>query len=213
MYLKKLSIFIYIKVEKMVKLNKIYTRTGDDGETGLGDGSRIPKHSARVTAYGDIDELNAAIGVVITAIPINNSNQSMVTTLKKVQNQLFDLGADLCVAPDANEKEGQRLRVPPSYTKELEINIDTLNKNLTPLTSFVLPGGEKESALLHQARTIARRAERSITALNATEVVNYHVLTYINRLSDLLFVMARAANAQGELGDILWKPGEGLESD
>ena len=197
----------------MVKLNKIYTRTGDSGKTGLGNGDRVDKHAARVTAYGDVDELNAVIGVAIATMSSNKADKDMVKILQKIQNELFDLGADLCVPSEIDEQKGQRLRITTEYTNRLESSIDLLNEPLSPLTSFILPGGAQESALLHQARTIARRAERAITELYKKEQINQHILKYINRLSDLLFVMARAANTYRQHTDILWKPGDDLKSN
>ncbi len=190
----------------MVKLNKIYTRTGDDGETGLGDGTRVPKHGARVSAYGDVDEANAAIGVALVAIEAESGTTDVASLLRTVQNDLFDLGADLCVpdsdAPDAPEA----LRITDAQVEALEQAIDQFNAELAPLKSFVLPGGSAAAAHLHQARTIARRAERSVTALAAREKVNPTAIAYINRLSDLLFVLARRANGNGA-DDVLWVPG------
>jgi cob(I)alamin adenosyltransferase len=186
----------------MVVLNRIYTRTGDDGTTALGDGSRRPKHDPRIAAYGAIDELNAAIGV---ARLHTAALGEIDAALAAVQNDLFDLGADLCVP----EKKGarERLRVAASQVDYLEAAIEKLNANLAPLTSFVLPGGTPAAAYLHLARTICRRAERQISELAAApaERVNPVTLHYVNRLSDYLFVAARAANTNG---DVLWSPGQ-----
>lgn len=191
----------------MVKLNKIYTRTGDKGETGLGDGTRLPKHALRVSAYGDVDETNAVLGLVIVALQSAGPDKAgLIPTLTRIQNDLFDLGADLCVPEQENEEPGSSLRVTTLQVQALESNIDTLNAGLDPLTSFVLPGGSAAAAHLHHGRTVARRAERTITALASEDVVNHQALQYINRLSDLLFVMARYANKGGN-GDVMWKPG------
>ena len=181
----------------MVFLSRIYTRSGDHGETGLGDGTRVTKASARVTAYGEVDELNAVLGLVACHA---SAEQELVRT---IQNDLFDVGADLCVpATD----DGGALRVRPEQTTRLEQEIDRRNERLQPLRSFVLPGGTPAAAWLHLARTVCRRAERSVVALMQSEPVNPHVLAYLNRLSDLLFVMARVANGDGQ-GDVLWEPG------
>jgi cob(I)alamin adenosyltransferase len=184
----------------MVKLDKIYTRGGDAGETSLGDGSRAPKYSTRIAAQGDIDETNAAIGLArLSADPA-----SMDDILSRVQNDLFDLGAD--VTRPGDDCEDGNLRIHPAQIDRLEQEIDDLNVGLEPLTSFVLRGGTPFAAALHFACTVARRAERTMTALAAAEAVNPHALKYINRLSDLLFVMARAANDGGK-SDVLWRPG------
>ncbi|MGD0642425.1 MAG: cob(I)yrinic acid a,c-diamide adenosyltransferase [Roseiarcus sp.] len=193
----------------MVRLNRIYTRTGDDGTTGLGDGGRRPKFDARVTAYGEVDEANCAIGLARLATGAGDDPRlaAIDATLARVQNDLFDLGADLC-APPAKDKADARLRVAPSQIERLEREIDALNADLRPLRSFVLPGGTPAAAALHQARAICRRAERSMVALAAIpgESVGAPALAYINRLSDYLFVAARAANDRGR-GDALWVPG------
>lgn len=195
----------------MVKLNKIYTRTGDSGETGLGDGSRVPKHALRVTAYGEVDEANAVIGLArtaLTTLPDDSGNDTagLDPVLLRIQNDLFDVGADLCVPETPDEEPGASLRVTESQVSSLETEIDRLNADLAPLTSFILPSGSLLAAHLHHARTVVRRAERAITALIEDEPVNSHALTYINRLSDLLFVMARVANNGGQT-DVLWTPG------
>jgi len=184
----------------MVRLNRIYTRTGDDGTTGLGDGSRLPKHHLRIAAYGTVDELSSTLGVVLA-----DGAGAFAELLRGIQNDLFDVGADLCV-PGA---EGEKLRVDPAYVDELEKAIDTANAPLAPLSSFVLPGGSALAARLHVARTVCRRAERLVSELAAREgagQVNPEVLRYLNRLSDLLFVLARAANDGGK-ADVLWEPG------
>ncbi len=192
----------------MVKLNKIYTRTGDDGTTGLGNGQRRPKFDARVSAYGEVDELNCVIGLarLATGVPHNSDLARIDATLARAQNDLFDLGADLCVPP--SDSEGVALRVTPAQVEGLERDIDTLNADLSPLLSFVLPGGGPAAAALHQARAVCRRAERAIVSLasHEGERVGEPALAYINRLSDYLFVAARYANRRGE-NDVLWVPG------
>lgn len=185
----------------MVTLSKIYTKTGDSGQTGLGDGSRISKAAPRITAIGAVDETNAAIGIARL-----DAEDEMDAMLARIQNDLFDLGADLCAPEDGRKAEG-RLRIAESQVERLEREIDTMNAALSPLTSFVLPGGTALAARLHLARTIARRAECAMVALAAEEKINEAALRYINRLSDHLFVMARAANNEG-MGDVLWVPGE-----
>ena len=192
----------------MVKLNKIYTRTGDDGTTGLVDGSRTPKHSARIDAIGAVDEANSAIGLAISAVP----DDAHRATLTRIQNDLFDLGADLATPKgslDGEEWEpGEMvLRMVQSQTDWLEAEIDRLNENLEPLTSFVLPGGSEASARTHVARASARNAERAVTALAEAEEVNPVASAYINRLSDLLFVLARVLNDNGT-ADVKWVPGQ-----
>ena len=187
----------------MVVLNKIYTRTGDDGGTALGDGSRVAKHSARVTAYGTTDETNACVGLARL-----HADGEMDAALSRIQNDLFDLGADLCrpdMAKDA-EAEYPPLRMAMSQVERLEAEIDAMNEDLSPLRSFVLPGGSALSANLHICRTTCRRAERLATELATLEEVNEAALKYLNRLSDWFFVASRAANANGE-GDVLWVPG------
>jgi cob(I)alamin adenosyltransferase len=186
---------------QMVFLSRIYTRSGDAGETGLGDGSRVSKCSPRVTAYGEVDELNAVLGLSACHAADNES------LLRTIQNDLFDVGADLCVPPGGSEA---RLRVRPEQTTRLEREIDRLNERLQPLNSFILPGGSVAAAWLHFARTVCRRAERAVVTLTQTEAVNPSVLVYLNRLSDLLFVMARVANRDGQ-GDVLWEPGKTRE--
>jgi cob(I)alamin adenosyltransferase len=185
----------------MVRLSRIYTKTGDSGETGLGDGSRTSKASWRVRAIGAVDETNAAIG--IARLDAEGDSDSM---LARIQNDLFDLGADLCVPEEGRKAEG-RLRVCEAQVERLEREIDAMNEALEPLTSFILPGGTALAARLHLARTIARRAEAAMVALAEQEQINPAAMRYINRLSDHLFVMARTANADG-MGDVLWKPGE-----
>jgi cob(I)alamin adenosyltransferase len=194
----------------MVRLNVIYTRTGDSGETGLGDGSRRPKSDARVAAMGDVDETNCAVGLarLATRGSANETLASIEAMLARVQNDLFDLGADLCLPRKVDEAPGAALRIAPSQVEALERAIDALNEGLEPLRSFVLPGGTAASAALHQARAVCRRAERSMVALASieSEDVGDAALAYINRLSDYLFVAARAANDDGR-ADVLWVPG------
>ena len=188
------------KGTEMVTLSRLYTRTGDGGMTRLGDMSQVPKTSPRISAYGCVDELNSVIGLARASGPGNDG------VLARVQNDLFDLGADLCV-PEADGEE-ERLRVQPGQVLFLEEQIDRLTRDLAPLRSFVLPGGRLPAAWLHLARTVCRRAERAAWRLAGQEPVGEPVLQYLNRLSDLLFAMARAANDGGE-SDVLWEPGKG----
>ena len=194
----------------MVRLNVIYTRTGDKGETGLGDGSRRPKYDSRIAAVGDVDETNCAIGLarLTTGASADAALAAIEPALARIQNDLFDLGADLCLPRGADEAPGAHLRVTPSQVEALERAIDALNAELAPLRSFVLPGGSAASAALHQARAVCRRAERSLVALAASEGerIGETALAYLNRLSDYLFVAARYANNRGE-ADVLWAPG------
>lgn len=182
----------------MVKLNKIYTRTGDSGSAGLVDGSRVSKSSARMAAIGEIDEANAAIGVAIAALGEND----IVGRLLRIQNDLFDAGADVATP---GEIEGA-LRIVPAQIDRLEREIDAMNGSLEPLTSFILPSGSSGVSALHLARAVVRRAERAAVALNEAEPLNAQLLAYLNRLSDHLFVAARFV-ASSEGGDILWQPG------
>jgi cob(I)alamin adenosyltransferase len=191
----------------MVYLSRIYTRSGDQGETGLGDGSRVPKDHPRVSAYGAVDELNAVLGLLLAG----NPDQPEAELLRSIQNELFDVGADLCLPPTSEEGPGQRLRVRPEQAARLESAIDRINAGLTPLTSFVLPGGRLAAAWCHLARTVCRRAERDVVTLSRTEAVNPQVIVYLNRLSDLLFVLARSYNAGGR-EDVLWVPGKTVSS-
>ncbi|AKM08991.1 cob(I)yrinic acid a,c-diamide adenosyltransferase [Croceicoccus naphthovorans] len=186
----------------MVKLNKIYTRTGDDGTTGLVDGSRVPKHAARMDAIGAVDEANSAIGLAIAALDAGEGHD----VLTRVQNDLFDLGADLATPGDDFTPGEMTLRMVAAQSEWIESRIDAANESIAPLTSFVLPGGTEASARLHVARASVRAAERAITALAEGEPVNPAALTYVNRLSDLLFVLARGANDGGK-DDVLWVPG------
>lgn len=183
----------------MVKLNCIYTKTGDGGSTGLGDGSRISKNAPRIHAIGSVDSANAAIGVVrfYVAAPFDDA-------LSRIQHDLFDIGADLCLPTD--RQTTPTLRVKETQVSRLESELDALNDDLTPLTSFVLPGGTKGSAYSHLARTAVRTAERDVITLNALEPLNPFVLQYLNRLSDYLFVLGRYLNDKGR-GDVLWVPG------
>lgn len=189
----------------MVKLNKIYTRTGDTGTTGLGTGARVRKYDLRVAAYGTVDETNAAIGLARLHL---SGEPALEAILTRIQNDLFDLGADLCTPPTEGEAEGSALRIVPVQVKRLEDDIDTLNAELAPLTSFVLPAGSPAAAHLHLARTICRRAEREMVELSHTapEAVGAPAIQYVNRLSDLLFVASRYANDRGK-ADVLWVPG------
>ncbi|MBO0742963.1 MAG: cob(I)yrinic acid a,c-diamide adenosyltransferase [Hyphomicrobiaceae bacterium] len=193
----------------MVVLNKIYTRTGDAGMTALGTGERVLKHSPRIAAYGSVDETNAAIGVA--RLELREAHLDIDAILARVQNDLFDLGADLTMPEPSEGKTRARapLRVSDAQVKRLEDEIDAMNKELAPLRSFVLPGGSAAAAALHVARTVCRRAERGIVELAhlPNEPVSPAALKYINRLSDLLFVASRYVNARGE-GDVLWVPGQ-----
>ena len=185
-----------------VHLTRIYTRTGDDGTTGLGDFSRVAKTDPRLAAYADCDEANSVIGV---ALALGALPDGIVTVLRRVQNDLFDVGADLCTPIVADPKHPP-LRITDGYVERLERWCDEFNDRLAPLNSFILPGGTPAAALLHQARTVARRAERSTWALLEVDAERTNPLTarYLNRLSDLLFILARLANPDG---DVLWQPG------
>ena len=185
----------------MVKLTRIYTRGGDKGETSLGDGSRVPKHDARVSAYGAVDEANATIG--LARLHAMGADDAM---LARIQNDLFDLGADLCTPDEPNPKYPP-LRVAKAQVERLEHEIDAMNAELKPLDSFILPGGSALAAYLHLARTVTRRAEREMTFLATREAVNSVAIEYVNRLSDHLFVMSRKVNDNGAK-DVLWVPGK-----
>ena len=189
----------------MVKLNRIYTRTGDDGTTGLVDGSRCPKYSVRITAMGLVDEANSAIGLAICALP--DADQRALLT--RVQNDLFDLGADLATPAENNDfsPSDMVLRIVASQPEWIEAQIDALNERLEPLTSFVLPGGSEAAARVHVARATTRAAERAMVQLADQVPVNPAALAYINRLSDLLFVLARVTNDDGR-ADVKWVPGK-----
>ncbi len=184
----------------MVRLDKIYTRGGDGGKTSLGDGTRTPKHSLRITAQGEIDEANAVIGLAC----VHAADDAGGAILARIQNDMFDLGAD--IARPGDDPGGGNLRVQPNQIARLEREIDEVNEGLAPLTSFVLRGGGRFAAHLHLACTVTRRAERAVTALAVAEAVNPEAVSYLNRLSDLLFVMARQANDGGR-SDVLWQPG------
>lgn len=186
----------------MVKLTKIYTRTGDDGTTGLVDGSRTPKDAARMAAIGDVDELNSLIGVAA-----QHASGPALGQLRSIQNDLFDLGADLATPGDDFTPSEMVLRVVPAQTRRLEDEIDAMNTTMSPLTSFILPGGTSLAAALHVARAVARRAERAIVGAARDVAINPEAKRYINRLSDWLFVAARFANDRGQ-GDVLWVPGQ-----
>jgi cob(I)alamin adenosyltransferase len=190
------------RTSSTVHLTRIYTRTGDDGTTALGDMSRVPKVDPRVVAYGDVDEANSTIGV---AIALGGLEPEVVTLLTAIQNELFDLGADLCTPIVANPKWAP-LRIDAGYVERLETECDRYNKRLTSLDSFVLPGGAAGASLLHVARTVARRAERSVWQLIDAEPQSTNPLTasYLNRLSDLLFILCRVANLAA--GDVTWQP-------
>jgi cob(I)alamin adenosyltransferase len=191
----------------MVKLNKIYTRTGDAGTTGLGTGERVPKQSKRIAAFGGVDETNAAIGLV--RVQLGGGHPGLDAKLARIQNDLFDLGADLCMPERGKKPAHEPLRVSLDQVERLEAEIDEMNGELKPLKSFVLPGGTPAAAALHLARTICRRAERDIVELAAmpAEPVGEAVLKYINRLSDFLFVAGRYVNDRGR-SDVLWVPGQ-----
>ncbi len=186
----------------MVTLNRIYTRTGDKGETALGSGKRVPKDALRIEAYGTVDETNSAVGIArLTA------GLPLADMLARIQNELFDLGADLAVPEPETPPPSPQLRITAEQVSHIERDIDQLNAGLGALTSFVLPFGTPTAAHLHLARTIARRAERVMVSLAREEKVSAPALRYINRLSDFLFVAARFANAAGGAGDVLWVPG------
>ncbi len=187
----------------MVYLSRIYTRSGDKGETGLGDGTRVSKDHQRVAAYGSVDELNAVLGLLTSHCP----QAAEIELVRSIQNDLFDVGADLCLPQSADEKPGAHLRIRAEQAERLEKAIDRLNAHLTPLRSFIIPGGQGAAAWCHLARTVCRRAEREVVALAHRETVNPQVIVYLNRLSDLLFVLARIYNNNGH-DDILWQPGQ-----
>jgi cob(I)alamin adenosyltransferase len=190
------------RADPLVKLNKIYTRTGDDGTTGLVDGSRTAKHDPRMQAIGDVDEANSAIGIAIAAL--GDGGDAVI--LRRIQNDLFDLGADLATPGESFEPSEMTLRIVSGQVTRLEAEIDAMNLDLAPLRSFILPGGGQAAAALQLARAIVRRAERSAVGAAMLVALNPQALAYLNRLSDHLFVMARAVNAR-DGGDILWVPG------
>ncbi|MGI4878162.1 MAG: cob(I)yrinic acid a,c-diamide adenosyltransferase [Janthinobacterium lividum] len=190
----------------MVKLNVIYTRTGDDGSTGLADGSRRAKDDARVAAYGTVDEANSVIGIARLAADADTDAQ-VDAMLARIQNDLFDVGADLATPGDDFAADSKSLRATASQVDRLEAEIDAMNATLAPLTSFILPGGTAAAAHLHLARTVVRRAERLAVSAALAETINPAAIRYLNRLSDHLFVLARLTNR--ERGDVLWVPGAG----
>ena len=190
-----------LSAKTAMKLDKIYTRTGDEGKTSLGDGGRLPKFDPRVAAYGSIDEANSTLGVAVLHI----ESGEVGALLKHIQNDLFDVGADLC-RPERADGGSAPLRITEEQVTWLERQIDRFNDELEPLTSFVLPGGNPASAYLHLARTVTRRAEREVVRLSADAPVNPAALCYVNRLSDLLFVLARYVNDKGK-SDVRWQPG------
>jgi len=183
------------------RLTKIYTRTGDDGTTGLGGGQRVKKESDRIESYGTVDELNSVIGVAVAA----GLEPDLVEMFKAIQNDLFHLGSDLCVL-EADKVKYKIPQIEPRHIKQLENFIDTLQKSLKPLENFILPGGTMGAAQLHVARCVCRRAERAILRLRASEPVGAQTVPYVNRLSDLLFVMARYENLKKNAGDVQWNP-------
>lgn len=193
----------------MVVLNRIYTKTGDAGTTALGTGERRRKDDPRIETYGTVDEANSAIGLARVATAADPALAALDAMLSRIQNDLFDLGADLCAPDQGKPLPYEPLRIVDAQVTRLEADIDTLNADLAPLRSFVLPAGVPAAAALHLARTVARRAERLLVTLHATpgEPVGEATLKYLNRLSDFLFVAARWANAQGP-GDVLWQPGK-----
>lgn len=190
----------------MVKLNKIYTRTGDDGTTGLVDGSRISKSDARLHAIGEVDEANCAIGVAVECLESDPKATALVRDLRRIQNDLFDLGADIATPGSSFEPSPMELRIIPAQVKWLEDAIDRANEELPALTSFILPGGSIPAAHMHMARAISRRAERALVAASQSVAINPNALEYINRLSDYLFVLCRVINASRN-GDVMWVPG------
>ena len=185
----------------MVYLSKIYTKVGDAGETSLGTGDMVSKDHPRIDAYGTVDELNSNLGIIVRLIPDDYGKELILL----IQNDLFDLGADLCVP--ISESEGVRLRMQSAQWERLEREIDRYNESLAPLNSFVLPGGSELSCWLHIARTVCRRSERYVVHLGRMEKINQDAIIYLNRLSDLLFVMSRIYNNNGK-SDILWTPGK-----
>jgi cob(I)alamin adenosyltransferase len=194
----------------MVQLTRIYTRGGDAGETSLGRGERVAKHDPRVEAYGTTDEANSVIGLARSAIVRAGSGEARLAEadamLGRIQNDLFDLGADLCTAEGKSRRGEGALRIVASQVERLEREIDAMNAELPPLASFILPGGSEAAAWLHLARTVVRRAERCMTRLAAEQAINPEAIKYVNRLSDHLFVLARRLNDNGT-ADVLWVPG------
>ena len=190
----------------MVKLNKIYTRTGDDGTTGLVDGSRVSKTDARLNAIGEVDEANSALGVAIQSLEADGGYATLVAGLRRIQNDLFDLGADIATPGESFEPSPMELRIVGPQVDWLEAAIDAANDQLPPLTSFILPGGSAAAGHMHMARAISRRAERALVAASQAVSINPQAVKYMNRLSDYLFVLCRLATV-GRGGDILWVPG------
>ena len=190
----------------MVKLNKIYTRTGDDGTTGLVDGSRVSKTAARLQAIGEVDEANCALGVAIQSLAADEGDTPLVRDLRRIQNDLFDLGADIATPGESFEPSPMELRIIASQVEWLEAAIDDANAQLPPLTSFILPGGSLPAVQMHMARVISRRTERALVADSLEVAINPQALHYLNRLSDYLFTLCRLINATRG-GDILWVPG------
>ena len=178
---------------------KIYTKTGDSGETGLFRGPRVPKHDPRVEAYGNVDELNAVLGLLLTEI----QNPEIKKLISSLQHELFEVGADLATPPQ--QQEDSKLRIPPELVERLEKAIDHFDEKLPPLQNFILPGGSRSGSLLHYARTVCRRTERGVSKLKEQQNVNPEVLRYLNRLSDLLFVLARAENQTAGSTEVAWK--------
>jgi cob(I)alamin adenosyltransferase len=189
----------------MVYLSRIYTKSGDRGETGLGDGTRVLKDDDRVVGYGEVDELNAVLGLALTLPELPEAG-----LIRSIQNDLFDVGADLCTPPTENEPARKALRITEAQVNRLEREIDRLNEALEPLRSFILPGGSAASAQFHVARTVCRRAERGLVKLLKQGEINPLAFQYLNRLSDLLFVLCRVANDGGKR-DVLWVPGQSRE--
>jgi cob(I)alamin adenosyltransferase len=190
----------------MVKLNKIYTRTGDDGTTGLVDGSRVSKTASRLHAIGEVDETNSTLGLAIQSLAADEGDSPLVAELRRVQNDLFDLGADIATPGESFEPSPMELRILASQVEWLEAAIDNANAQLPPLTSFILPGGSLPAAHMHMARVVTRRAERALVAASLDAAINPQALNYLNRLSDYLFTLCRLINASRG-GDILWVPG------
>ena len=190
----------------MVKLNKIYTRTGDNGTTGLVDGSRVSKADQRLNAIGEVDEVNSALGVAIQALEADGGDAALIAGLRRIQNDLFDLGADIATPGDSFEPSAMELRVVAAQVDWIEDAIDSANDQLPPLTSFILPCGSIAAGHMHMARAIARRAERALVAAAQVVRINPQALRYLNRLSDYLFVLCRLINVSRG-GDVLWVPG------
>ncbi len=190
----------------MVKLNKIYTRTGDDGTTGLVDGPRVSKTASRLHAIGEVDETNSTLGLAIQSLAADEGDSPLVAELRRVQNDLFDLGADIATPGESFEPSPMELRIVASQVEWLEAAIDNANAQLPPLTSFILPGGSLPAAHMHMARVVTRRAERALVAASLDAAINPQALNYLNRLSDYLFTLCRLINASRG-GDILWVPG------